>query len=42
MKKFVNDNIVWFVLGALALSIYAVYTVTKKPTEETPAETTTE
>ncbi|MDX9696475.1 MAG: hypothetical protein RBT49_11855 [Bacteroidales bacterium] len=38
MKKFVSDNIVWFVLAAVALSAYAVYTVTKKPAEETPAD----
>ena len=36
MKKFVSDNIMWFTLAALALSIYAVYTITKKPAEETP------
>lgn len=27
MKKFVSDNIVWFVIGALALSAYAVYQI---------------
>jgi hypothetical protein len=38
MKKFVSDNIVWFVLAAVVLSAYAVYTVTKKPAEEITPE----
>lgn len=34
MKKFINDNIVWFVLGAVILGGLALYRVTKKNEEE--------
>lgn len=34
MKKFINDNIVWFVLGAVILGGLALYKVTKKNEEE--------
>lgn len=34
MKKFINDNIVWFVLAAVILGGLALYKVTKKHEEE--------
>lgn len=42
MKKFITDNIVWFVLAAIILSGFAIYKLQKdnKPAE-TPAETPT-
>lgn len=38
MKKFINDNIVWFVLGAVILGGLALYKVTKKNEEEKPVK----
>lgn len=35
MKKIISDNIVWFVLGALALSIFAVYQIKQGKKDET-------
>lgn len=42
MKKFINDNIVWFVLGAVILGGLALYKVTKKNEEEKPVKEPTE
>lgn len=38
MKKFINDNIVWFVLGAVILGGLALYKVAKKNEEEKPVK----
>ena len=40
MKKFISDNIVWFVVAAIALSAFAVYKINKGAEEV--SETATE
>lgn len=35
MKKFINDNVAWIALAALAMSAYCIYTMNKKPAEST-------
>ena len=42
MKKFINDNIVWFVLGAVILGGLALYKVAKKNEEEKSVKESTE
>jgi len=38
MKKFINDNITWIVIIALALGGYAVYSIRKSKNETAAAE----